>query len=39
MGEPNVQSDGKRKDIAINETELKWKPFKHRHLKKEIPAE
>lgn len=28
-----------RKDMAINNKELKWQPFEHRHVNKEVPAE
>lgn len=39
VGKLKATGDGNRRDIAINEIMLKWNPFEHRCIKKEVPVE
>lgn len=36
---PRTHGDWNRRNIAINRTELKFSPFEHKHVKKEMPTE
>lgn len=39
VGKPRSQGDWNRREIAVNKIEVKCHHFKHRHVKKELPAE